>query len=811
MERYICIHGHFYQPPRENPWLEAIELQDSAYPYHDWNERIADECYAPNTASRILNDKGWIKKIINNYAKISFNFGPTLLEWLETREADIYQVVIEADRESQQGFSGHGSALAQTYNHIIMPLANRRDKYTQIIWGIRDFEHRFGRQPEGMWLPETAVDLETLEILAEHGIRFTILAPHQARRVRKISSCTWQEVGPGGIDPSMPYQLRLHTSGRTIDIFFYHGSISRAVAFEDLLSNGEHFAHRLLSGFVESRIWPQLVNIATDGETYGHHHRHGDMALAYALHYIESKKLARITNYGEYLEQHPPTHEVEIIENTSWSCAHGVERWRNNCGCNSGIHPGWSQAWRAPLRHTLNWLRNTLAPQYEEQVRRFFKDPWVARNDYIAVILDRSPENIQQFLAKHSIRELNLAEQVMVLKLLELQRHTMLMYTSCGWFFDDISGIETVQVLQYAGRVIQLAQELFGNTLESRFLEMLAQAKSNVAEHQNGAHIYEKFVKPAMVDLLKVGAHYAISSLFETYNERSRIYCYTVERQDCQNLVAGKAKLTVGRAKVASEITRESVTMSYGVLYFGNHNLNGGVRVYRNEDAYHEMIQGIANAFDRADLPEVIRLLNQYFEGIIYSLKQLFRDQQRKILGLILDSTLAEIEADYRGIYERHASLMRFLKDLGIPQPKALHATTEFILNTNLRRAFAEEVLDLKRITALLSEAEILNIPLDGANLGYVLEQTVKRMAEQLRAKPTDLSLLENLEMVINLARSLPFEVNLWKAQNIYYKLLQTVYPDLQRRAKQQEDDHAQAWVNHFATLGEKLRMRRGT
>lgn len=469
MERYICIHCHFYQPPRENPWLEAIELQDSAYPYHDWNERITGECYAPNAASRILDGEGRIESIVNNYAKISFNFGPTLLSWLEDKAPDVYGAILEADRESREKFSGHGSALAQAYNHMILPLANRRDRYTQIFWGIKHFVHRFSRPPEGMWLPETAVDLASLDILAEHGIRFTILAPHQASRLRKIGGRAWRDVSGARIDPTMPYKLRL-PSGRTINLFFYDGSISRAVAFEGLLARGENLAHRLLDAFSEARTWPQLIHIATDGETYGHHHRHGDIALAYALHYIESNNLAHITNYGEYLEQHPPTHQVEIFEKTSWSCGHGVDRWWTDCGCNSGTHPGWNQAWRTPLRNALDWLRDTLAPQYEEKARACLKDPWAARDDYIEVILDRSPENLDQFLANHAARKLNDAEKITVLKLLELQRHTMLMYTSCGWFFDDLSGIETVQVIQYAGRAIQLAQELFGEGIESQFL-----------------------------------------------------------------------------------------------------------------------------------------------------------------------------------------------------------------------------------------------------------------------------------------------------------------------------------------------------
>jgi alpha-amylase/alpha-mannosidase (GH57 family) len=537
MERYICIHGHFYQPPRENPWLEAIEVQDSAYPYHDWNEKITAECYATNAKSRILDERNRIIQIVNNYAKISFNLGPTLLAWLEEKAPDVYDAILEADQEGQKAFSGHGSALAQAYNHMILPLANRQDKYTQVLWGVRDFEHRFGRKPEGMWLPETAVDLETLDIMAEHEIRFTILAPHQAHRVRRIGDERWKEVVGAKIDPTMAYILNL-PSGRSIVLFFYDGPISRAVAFEGLLKSGESFVQRLVGGFSEKRRRPQIVHIATDGETYGHHHRFGDMALAFAIQSIESKNLARLTNYGEYLEKCPPTHEVEIFENTSWSCGHGVERWRSDCGCNSGRHPDWHQAWRAPLRGALDWLRDSLAPQYETGARQFLKDPWGARDDYIQIILDRSPENVEDFLKEHATWMLHEEEKVTVLKLLELQRHTMLMYTSCGWFFDELSGIETVQVIQYAGRAIQLAQEVSGDALESRFLELLSDAKSNIKKQSDGGQIYEKFVKPASVSLKKVAAHYAMSSLFEEYTQRTPIYCYTVDQEDYQSLEA---------------------------------------------------------------------------------------------------------------------------------------------------------------------------------------------------------------------------------------------------------------------------------
>ncbi|MGH9357560.1 MAG: DUF3536 domain-containing protein, partial [Terriglobia bacterium] len=376
---YICIHGHFYQPPRENPWLEAIELQESAHPYHDWNERVNAECYARNAASRFLDEEGRIVRIVSNYSSMSFNFGPTLLRWIEEQHPGLYHLILAADEESRQRFSSHGSALAQAYNHVIMPLANERDQYTQAWWGIRDFEHRFRRKPEGMWLPETAVNLATLETLAALGIKFTILSPQQARRVRKIGGHSWKDVTGGRIDPTMVYLLRL-PSGKKINLFFYDGPIAKAVAFEGLLDNGEEFAQRLLGAFSEeTRPWPELVHIATDGETYGHHHRYGEMALSYALDYIESRKLAEITNYGEYLERHPPTHVVEITENTSWSCIHGVERWRSNCGCNSGGRPGWNQEWRGPLREALNWLRENLAPRFEAKASSFLKDPWAAR------------------------------------------------------------------------------------------------------------------------------------------------------------------------------------------------------------------------------------------------------------------------------------------------------------------------------------------------------------------------------------------------------------------------------------------------
>ena len=806
MERYICVHGHFYQPPRENAWLEYVELQDPAYPFHDWNERVTSECYAPNGVSRILDSEGYISRIVNNYAKISFNFGPTLLSWLQEHAPGVYQTIMDADKESQQKFSGHGSALAQAYSHMIMPLANRRDKYTQVRWGLVDFQKRFGRKPEGMWLPETAVDLETLDIMAEMGLKFTILAPHQARRVRPRGSEAWTDVSGDKIDPTMAYLINL-PSGRNFNLFFYDDPTSRRVAFADTLNNGENFANLLAAAFSDKCQWPQLVNIATDGETYGHHHRFADMALAYALNYIEEKNLAKITNYGEFLEKHPPTHEVEIIENTSWSCAHGIERWRSDCGDNSGRHPNWRQAWRAPLREAMDGLRDAMMPLYEEKAGKMLKDPWAARDAYISVILDRSAENVAQFFSQQAKRELNEAERVTAFKLLELQRHALLMYTSCGWFFDDISGIETVQVIQYAGRVVQLARELFGNDAEEKLLSVLEKAKSNVREMGDGRRIYEMFVRPAMVDLIKVTAHYAISSLFEDYGEETKTFCYFINREDYQTAECGKARLAAGRVRITSEITQEQATLSFGVLHFGDHNLNAGVRQYQGEEAYQAMIQETTRTCQSADFPEVIRLLDKHFGSSTYSLRSLFRDEQRRVLGYILESTISEIETAYRQLYENHFPAMRFLTELGGPVPKAFHSAAELILNIDLHQALQSDTFDAEAIRNLMNTAASWRVELDRDGLAYDFKTSLEGMMEAFIRAPEDAAKLQELVDAVALARAMPFNVDLWQAQNQYYEILNRIRPACQQRADS-GDEAAKGWLAVFHNLGEQLHIR---
>jgi alpha-amylase/alpha-mannosidase (GH57 family) len=801
MSRYICIHGHFYQPPRENPWLEAIEVQDSAAPYHDWNERITRECYAPNAVSRILDDQGRIVKLVNNYAKISFNFGPTLLSWLAMSTPDVYAAILEADRQSRGKFSGHGSAMAQVYNHVIMPLANTRDRITQILWGIRDFEHRFKRRPEGMWLPETAVDLKTLELLARFDIRFVVLAPHQAARVRRIGETAWHEVKGGAIDPRQVYR-QLLPSGRSIAIFFNDEPIARAVAFEGLLSQGERYIEQLTGAFSAAADQPELVHLATDGESYGHHHRFGDMALAYVLEQIEARGLARLTNYGEFLASHPPVHEVEIVEKTSWSCIHGIDRWWSDCGCNTGALPGWNQQWRTPLRDALDWLRDQIAPIWETKTRDLLKDPWAARDDYITVVLDRSEESIRNFFARHAPGPLNAAQTTTALKLLEMQRNAMLMYTSCGWFFNDLAGIETVEILQFAGRTVQLAQELFGDSLEERFVQRLAAAKSNLAEEGDGARLYERRVRPAIVDWHKLAAHYALSNLFEEFLEHTALYCYDARLEDHQTLSAGRAKFAVGRLELRSTITLESEKLMFAALHLGDHNMSGSIAAFSDDDGYRQMVQSTVEPFTRADLTKVVREMERRFDGSNYSLRSLFRDEQRRVSKMILAANLQEAESLYRQIYEPREPLLRFLTDLGIPLPKGFSAAADVVLNNQLRATLEQPTIELKRVISLLEAARLEGVTLDTTTLEFAYRQLLERLAAALAAEPS-LAALVQVHDAVSVLAHLPFSVDLWQVQNFYFQLLAQKYP--REKARARIDETARRWITRFHDLGRML------
>ena len=873
-ERYVCIHGHFYQPPRENPWLEAVETQPSAAPYHDWNERITAECYAPNGAARIVNAKNQIIRILNNYGRISFNFGPTLLSWLQENARRVYNMILEADSRSRQRFSGHSSAMAQVYNHVILPLASTRDKTTQIRWGIADFESRFGHKPEGMWLPETAVDSESLDLMAANGIRFVVLAPHQCARVRPlvapakvakaagkgrqnakqaakeritviaetvagstpngISATTvdtvsgseaetpWTETPGAAVDTTRAYLVQLREN-RSIAVFFYDGPRSRAIAFEGLLNDGETFARRLLGGFSEKSDRAQIVHVATDGESYGHHHHYGEMALAWALKWLEEKGRAKLTNYGEFLEKFPPDYEAQIVEDTSWSCVHGVERWRSDCGCNSG-RAGWNQQWRKPLRESLDWLRDAVAPLVQKRGAELFKDVDAARNGYISVVLDRSRESVDAFLAIHAAHELNSTERTTALELMELERHAQLMYTSCGWFFDEISGIETVQVIAYASRVLQLAALLFGDAaagFEADFVRRLESAASNVPGLKNGAGVYNHFVRGMQVGLEQVGAHYAISSVFTSYPNQTDLFCYSARRLEYGVETSGRGRLAIGKAHIRSKITEEQETVIFAVLHFGDQNISAAVKRHKpgDEGLYEEFAWAARAAVIRADFPEVIRGFDRYFGKTTYSIQSLFRDEQQRIMELILKPRLQRVEASLASIYEDQASLLHFLGQTGLQRPTALTLAATFAINAGLRRALDSDPIDAIQLRVYLGLAQSDKVELDKPLLSYIADRQMKQAMVRLQEEVTtggehQTSTMENALFVARTLSELPFELNLWQAQNLWYEVYRRLYRAISAKATpsppgpsngedgDNEAEGSDGWIARFREIG---------
>ncbi len=795
---FICIHGHFYQPPRENAWLEVIEVQDSAHPYHDWNERITAECYEPNATSRILDQDQIIRDIVNNYSKISFNFGPTLLSWMEVYAKETYSAILEADRESIKRFDGHGSAIAQVYNHMIMPLANARDKETQIIWGIRDFEKRFGRKPEGMWLAETAVDIETLEVLVANGIQFTVLAPRQAKAVRKIGEARWNEVNDRTVNTKRPYLCNL-PSGKSIGLFFYDGDISQSIAFNGLLNDGKGFAESLLAALGTREAEAQLVHVATDGETYGHHHKHGDMALAFCLDYIEKHEGVNLTNYGQFLSLSPPQYEAQIIEKSSWSCVHGVERWRSDCGCNSGGHSGWTQQWRKPLRETLDWLRDSVAIVFEQEGSKLLINPWKARNEYIDVVLNRNEATINDFKIANALEG---AADSRIFRLLEMQRHAMLMYTSCGWFFDEVSGIETTQVLQYACRVIQLANQAHEVDYGTEFFKKLVLAPSNVSAYGNAAYVYKHFVLPSVINLKRVGMHFAVASIFEDEPESQPIFNYTTSSELFLKKEAGDQKLALGIIKVKSLVTRSERRFAFAVIYLGKHNIIGNISLDMEADKFSGMQFRMVKAFQEGQLGEVIGIMQTYFGPEKFTIWQLFSDEKRKILELIAQEELAELEGSLRKYYNSDYQLVTALSNNGIPIPNAYKTTFEYILNADLINCFNSDKINIKQMERIAEELNRWNLKIeDTGKLSRLAGESIFKELKRISNERDNVKRVQRLNRMFPLLEKFNLDTNLHKSQNLYFEI---------SKEDQSKPVSVSEWTDQFKLLGENLGVKVG-
>jgi alpha-amylase/alpha-mannosidase (GH57 family) len=768
-DRFVCVHGHFYQPPRENPWLESVDPEDSAAPFHDWNARIAEECYAPNTAARILDEQGRICRIVNNFSRISFNVGPTLMSWLRRHHPETLAAMIAADQAAQARFSGHGSAIAQVYNHLIMPLANRRDKITQIRWGIDDFRTHFGRMPEGMWLAETAVDTETLELLAEAGIRFTILAPHQARQVRKIGDVAWQT--PKRLATGQPYRCLL-PSGREIAIFFYNGALASDVAFGDLLKDGGRLARQIVQSFSRDAA-PQLAHFATDGETFGHHHRFGEMALAYCLDHIEQDNQAELTVYGAYLEKFPPTQEVRIRDNTSWSCAHGIERWRSDCGCRIDLQRNWRQNWRAPLRAALDWLRDELADLFVAEAAQLFPDPWQTRDEYIAVLLDRT--QARAFLTVQAKRPLDQAETMQALGLLEMQRQAMAMYTSCGWFFDDVAGLESQQILRFAARALHLAADAGQPGLVEPFLQRLALAPSNDPQWRDARHLFEERILANRVDLAHVAAHHAIATGFSTRRQPSveplAIHCYQARERQLEQHVAEGARLCLGLVEITSGITFEQGTFLFAVLHIGGYSLNAGLLPYRDDAHYTAFRSQVLQPFRDGDVAEVLLQLDRQFGAASYNLWHLFADERRSILDRIMSDTLHSVENEFRAIHDRHLNMLRFLRDLNVPLPPQLTIPVGSVLNSDLQRALSSHPCNIKVLHSAIEEALSLGVELDKPALTHAVGRRIAELLDDVAAAPQDRGRLDAASDLLELLDTWKLPVDLWRAQTRFFEL----------------------------------------
>jgi len=787
--RYVVIHGHFYQPPRENPWIEAIERQPGAAPHHDWNEHIAWECYLPNMVSRVVNDAGKIVDLVNNYRAISFDFGPTLLAWLEHAFPGVYGAILAADAESAAANDGHGNAMAQAYNHMILPLANERDRRTQILWGIEDFRHRFGRDPEGMWLPETAVNNATVRALVAAGIKFIVLAPGQAWRYRPIGAHDWHEVADGSIDPRRPYRVVIEGENRDepplegeLAVFFYDGTLAHGVAFDQLLGNAAQLADRIEAAFGAPMLAPaRLVNIATDGETYGHHRHFTDMALAYVTKYELPQRGIALTNYAAYLAQFPPEFEVELKPGraglgTSWSCAHGVERWQADCGCTTG-EPGRHQKWRAPMRRAFDALRDAAAELFEREGGTLFKDPWAARDNYIRLILDRSEQNVGAFMAKHLAVAPEPEARVRALKWLEGQRHAMLMYTSCGWFFDDVSRPEPVQCMLYAARAAQLVRNLTGRDLEAPLVKALAEAPGNTTAFPTGRDVYEKLVRPSILSWERLVAHYAITiGLGDEQVDPDRIYHYRVARLAERRFSANGDLFVAAQLRLTSGVTGESQRALYFLAHLGEDRVYCYVARGAGDKQYAAVVTSLGeHAGDYAEVG-IQALARPHFAGEPFSLSDLLYDERERLVTRLLHDRLGAASGQLLELFLDNMGLLKRYHDVGWRVPAVLRASSEYALGEALAERFRDRRDDLTRervadLADAIAYARALDFAPQLEGAAVVFEAIVLDRVRALRAAQS----VENahaLGEALAIDREIGLGARLYRVQNEFFGLL---------------------------------------
>jgi alpha-amylase/alpha-mannosidase (GH57 family) len=756
----LAVHGHFYQPPRENPWTETVPVERSAAPFHDWNERVCAESYRPNGWARVVDEHGRVLAIVNNYAYLSFDVGPTLASWLADAAPDVLARMVEGDAVG-------GGAIAQAYNHLILPLASERDVRTQVRWGLADFAHRFGRPAEGMWLPETAVNDTVMRVLAEEGVGFTVLAPGQALAVRPLGGDeAWRDVADGSIDTRRSYRwVHPDDPALGVDVVFYDGPLSHDVAF----AAGGLSSQALVARARLAAPAGGLVCVAADGETFGHHHTFAERAIAYALPVEAPRSGIEVSTVAAWLRRHPPQLEVQVRE-SSWSCAHGVARWRADCGCSTGGPPGADQKWRAPLRGALDLLGAAVTEVFERRAPAVLKDGWAARDDYIDVLLGR--RSLDDFAADHVV-----GDRVEAFTLLELERHAMLMYTSCGWFFWDLAGIETVQVLRYAARAMDLLGELGEDAPRDEFLAVLAEARSNQPGEGDGRAVWDRHVMPSRVDDRRVVAHLALADLLERGAFSGPLATYNVALERHRHDDRGPLALASGIVTLTHRRTGRRTRHTYAALHLGGLEIYGGSRATGDEDADAAELGALHEAFAAGERVAVLlRGIAALFAEHEFGLDSALPDAADQIVKGAARALTERFAAAYEQLFADHRPLITTLARAGFTLPPELRVPADLALARRFRTEIERDrdgADDVAYATAaqLGRDAMASGFEIDSPESRAAIERALLDAVAQTIAEPMGPAVDDALAL-LRLVRELGLHVNVDRAQDMLYEAL---------------------------------------
>lgn len=818
--RYLTIHGHFYQPPRENPWTGEIEIQKSAAPSHDWNERILKECYDPNAHSRVLNGEGKIEDQVNNYAHMNFNMGPTLLNWIRFNHPDTYERIVQADKDSCERLEGRGNALAQVYNHIIMPLASPHDRVTQIEWGLKDFEYHFGRPAESIWLAETAINMDVVVDLIQAGVKYVIMAPTQFEAFREINTDSpyentqdWSYQAPHEMDTHQAYRIYpRNEKGQPIcegylDAFFYDGPLSTAVSFENILKDANVFGDRIAGSF-QDQGKPELLSIATDGESYGHHDKFGDMCLAYFFDRIAKKKNIEVVSYAWYLENHPPVLEAKLRnehnEGTAWSCAHGVGRWYRDCGCATGGEADWNQKWRTPLRDALDFLKNKLDEIFVQEMKLITDiDPWDIRNQYVEVLIQNDLKFTEQWVeSRLSVQDENVGSKM--LGLLEMQKFGMYMYTSCGWFFNDFEGIEPVQNLKYARRAIELLENFTQDTgeTETQFLLHLRKAVTNESKI-DGEALYLREAVP------RIQPEYRL--IAGTLFNKSAVIKSCVRKIQGDSSI--RAEIVENRShvllwKVSFQEISTWMTRKYWA-YEVETESGENIVVFYPGDYEHEDLPAIDKIFKNSQA-----VLKAFSTGKVIRLHNLYPDDLKELLDRQTFDAFEDLCAEFIDFRERHHLMVGLMTQQKVDLPDYIATPLKMSHNAKIHLLLKDllvtnDAAKVKEIRSLMEQSNEMGFKID---LRWIEKQFEERLLSliPLLCKDSDIDDVQHVSTLFKLIEWTGMSINKSKIEDTAFPLYRKFW-NSKVLGKSSYDFLAPlfAWMNfHIPTLDEELKLK---